>query len=74
MYAQSELLREVHRIACGTPKGLGVDAEYPSVLGFTALSVAAWARASGATAERAASYDAGGGRMVMAPRPRRAPS
>ncbi len=47
-YAHSELLREVHRIAYGTPKGLGVDAEYPSVLGFTVLSVAAWARASAA--------------------------
>jgi hypothetical protein len=45
-YAHSDLLREVHRIAYGAPKGLGVDAEYPSVLGFTALSVAAWARSS----------------------------
>ena len=48
-YAHSDLLREVHRIAYGGPKGLGVDAEYPSVFGFTALSVAAWARGSGAS-------------------------
>jgi hypothetical protein len=47
-YAHCDLLREVHRIAYGTPEGLGVDAEYPSVLGFTALSVAAWARSSAA--------------------------
>lgn len=47
-YAHSDLLREVHRIAYGTAQGLGVDAEYPAVLGFAALSVAAWARASAA--------------------------
>jgi hypothetical protein len=44
-YAHSDLLREVHRIAYGPPQGLRVDAEYPSVLGFVALSIAAWARA-----------------------------
>ncbi len=42
--AHSDLLRDVHRIGYGTPGGLEVDAEYPSVLGFIALSVAAWAR------------------------------
>jgi hypothetical protein len=54
-YAHSDLLREVHRIAYGTPKRLGVNAEYPSVLGFVALSIAAWARAcalSGAAVAR----------------------
>jgi len=49
-HAHSELLRDVHRIAYGWRGGLRVDAEYPSVLGFTALSVAAWARSSAAAA------------------------
>ena len=47
-YAHSDLLREVHRVAYGAPDGLGVDAEYPAVLGFAALSVAAWARGAAA--------------------------
>ncbi|HEY2516150.1 MAG TPA: hypothetical protein VGI39_35005 [Polyangiaceae bacterium] len=47
-YARSNLLRDVHRVAYSAPEGLGVDAEYPAVLGFVALSVAAWARGAAA--------------------------
>lgn len=48
-YAHCALLRDVHRIAYPVgSRGLGVDAEYPAVLGFAALAVAAWARAAAA--------------------------
>ncbi len=48
-YARCALLRDVHQIAYEAgSRGLGVDAEYPAVLGFAALAVAAWARAAAA--------------------------